>query len=187
MKLSFSQLDLAFLFARAESEGKEGREFSFLIAWWSGSWTLDWTWHVNFSLPHEETVWWWVRSGFVSKCPQYTLELLQQQVVLAPYSDAAAQDAFCHSSVKGAHSGSRDSGWCQFVEEVETLLTSTDHWCGISRPGDVFCDVHTDLVLATRSTVAPFMYSSFYLFILAVFCRLSTLPFASLNLMKPRR
>ena len=33
MKLSFSQLDLAFLSSGAGSEGKKGRDFSFLIAW----------------------------------------------------------------------------------------------------------------------------------------------------------
>ena len=42
-----------------------------------------------------------------------------------PYSDAAAQDALYNSSVKGAHSGSRDSGLSQFAEDVQTVLTST--------------------------------------------------------------
>ena len=47
-------------------------------------------------------------------------------VLTVPYSDAAAQDALYNSSVKGAHSRSRGSGLSQIVEEVETLLTSTD-------------------------------------------------------------
>ena len=33
--------------------------------------------------------------------------LWQEMVSTIPYSDAAAQDALCNSSVKGAHSGSR--------------------------------------------------------------------------------
>ena len=45
--------------------------------------------------------------------PHYTLEALAagDGAGTVPYSDAAAQDALCNSSVKGAHSGSRDSGW----------------------------------------------------------------------------
>ena len=43
-----------------------------------------------------------------------------------PFSNAAAQNALYHFSVKGAHGGSRDSGLSKVVEQVEMLLTSTD-------------------------------------------------------------
>ena len=62
------------------------------------------------------------------RCPHYTLEALAagDGASTVPYSDAAAQDAFYNSSVKGPHSGSMDSGFFQFVEEVEMLLGCTD-------------------------------------------------------------
>ena len=72
----------------------------------------------------------------MSKCPQWrkeglsslTLEALAAEdgASAVPYSDAAAQDALYNSSVKGAHSESSNSVLSLFVEEVETLLTSTE-------------------------------------------------------------
>ena len=43
-----------------------------------------------------------------------------------PHSDGAGQDALYSSSVEVGHNGGRDSGSSQFVEKVETLMTSLD-------------------------------------------------------------
>ena len=59
-----------------------------------------------------------VLNYYIFSCSHCTLEALLAGDVAStlPYSDAAAQDALYNSSVKDAHSGSRDSGLSQFAK-----------------------------------------------------------------------
>ncbi len=97
-------------------------------------------------------------------CSHYPLKGLAAGCVAGaiPHSDAASQDALDGASVEGAHDGGRGSGSSEFAEGVETLLCFLGQCCSVVGPGEVLCDVYTQVGMRGIPVLEKYRYLLYF-------------------------